>query len=195
MLQMVLVPVLASMSLTVTTDILAHAFRRRTGRSSAKPPPEDALILAARVSDALGVPAHADDFCLDVLYPTSVRALPVGLFLCKRPSRGASTTSVCCWLSGLPGAWKARPRRTRTTKRGDARDALCALIEPPSHVLLGDDAHHLRRRGDGGFVDGDGPRTSSRPERVQAGPELLSPQGLRAWSPPGSSPRTSARRS
>ena len=34
--------------------------------------------------------------------------------------------------------------------------------------------------GDGGLVDGDGPTDLEPSERVQAGPELLSPQGLRS---------------
>ena len=47
-LQMVLVPVLASMSLTVTTDILAHAFSEADWSLFGVPPAEDALISQLR---------------------------------------------------------------------------------------------------------------------------------------------------
>ena len=179
-LQMVLVPVLASMSLTVSTDILAHAFSAADWSLFGVPPAEDALISQLRGLATLWEYQLTLTIFVLTFFTQQAYAHYRSVYFCARAIQGR-INDVCLLLA--VGATRGEVEGATSTYSDDgaALVELCARLIRLCHTFFWATTPTTSDGvGDGGLVDGDGPTDLEPSERVQAGPELLSPQGLRS---------------
>ena len=182
-LQMVLVPVLASMSLTVSTDILAHAFSAADWSLFGVPPAEDALISQLRGLATLWEYQLTLTIFVLTFFTQQAYAHYRSVYFCARAIQGR-INDVCLLLA--VGATRGEVEGATSTYSDDGA-ALWSCARFGRIMLLGATTPTTSDGGDGGLVDGDGPTDPSVPPRA-GGPRAPEPAGLRSWWPPGSSP-------
>ena len=175
-----IVPVLASMSLTASTDILAHAFSAADWSLFGVPPAEDALISQLRGLATLWEYQLTLTIFVLTFFTQQAYAHYRSVYFCARAIQGR-INDVCLLLA--VGATRGEVEGATSTYSDDgaALVELCARLIRLCHTFFWATTPTTSDGvGDGGLVDGDGPTDLEPSERGQAGPERLSPQGLRS---------------